>query len=296
MTNWAVTLVATKETTLTSDQVKKAQSLLGQDSQIDWLNESHACDLILASEPENKDGLEEKLLSAVPETDIAIQKNENRRKKLLVADMDSTMIQLETLDYLAEILGFGEEVNEITARSMRGELDFAESLRTRVGLLKGQSTTAMSKVLEDIPYTDGAEIAVKTMVAHGCYAALVSGGFTFTTDIVGPKLGFNEARANIFEIEDNTLTGNVIEPILARDSKQHTMEELCEKLGITAEFACCIGDGANDLDMIQAAGMGVGFHGKPIVQEKAAFNIRFGDMTTLLYFQGYKQSEFISID
>ncbi|WP_420549220.1 phosphoserine phosphatase SerB [Curvivirga sp.] len=295
MTSWAVTLVATKENQLANDQVKKAQSLLGLDSQIIWLDEGRACDLIIPCEPVSKDELEEKLLTALANTDIAIQKNENRRKKLLVADMDSTMIQLETLDYLAEILGFGEEVNEITARSMRGELDFADSLRTRVALLKGQSTDAMSKVLEDIPYTDGAEVTVKTMIKHGAYCALVSGGFTFTTDIVGPKLGFNEARANVFEIEDNTLTGNVIDPILARDSKQHTMEELCDKLDITSELACCIGDGANDLDMIQAAGMGVGFHGKPIVQEKAAFNIRFGDMTTLLYFQGYHKNEFVSV-
>lgn len=294
MSNWVVTIVSPFTNGLTSEHIKKAQSLIGQDSSLIWLAEATACDLIFANAPDLK-SIEEKLRVALPGVDIAVQPTENRRKKLLVADMDSTMIQLESLDYLAEILGFGEEVTEITNRGMRGELDFAESLRSRVALLKDQPTDAMSKVLENIPYTDGAEITVKTMVAHGCYCALVSGGFTFTTDVVAPNLGFHEARANQFEIIDATLTGNVIDPILARDSKKHTMEELCTKLDISSELACCIGDGANDLDMIRAAGMGVGYHGKPIVVEEAKFNIIHGDMTTLLYFQGYNNNEFVNL-
>ncbi|RED54201.1 phosphoserine phosphatase SerB [Aestuariispira insulae] len=227
--------------------------------------------------------------------DYAVQTDQNRRKKLLLADMDSTMIQLESLDSLAAELGFGQQVEEITERGMRGELDFRESLRTRVALLEGQPTTAMAKVMENIPYTPGAEVTVKTMVAHGCHTALVSGGFTFTTDVVHAKLGFHEHRANRLEIIDGYLTGKVIEPILGRDSKRLALEELSNRLGIPQELTCAIGDGANDLDMLETAGMGVGYHGKPIVLERAPFNIRHGDMTTLLYFQGYADIEFVSL-
>ncbi len=294
MTSWVVTLVSPREGDLTSEYIKKAQSLIGEESKIHWLADHKACDISFENAP-NKTSLEMKIRAALPMIDVAIQPSENRRKKLLVADMDSTMIQLESLDYLADILGFGEEVTEITNRGMRGELDFAESLRSRVALLKGQPASAMAKVLENIPYTEGGEITVKTMVKNDCYCALVSGGFTFTTDIVAPKLGFHEARANQLEIKDGLLTGEVIEPILARDSKQHTLEELSDKFGISNEHTCCIGDGANDLDMIRASGMGVGYHAKPIVIEEADLNIQHGDMTTLLYYQGYTKDEFVNL-
>ena len=227
--------------------------------------------------------------------DHAVQPAGDRRKKLLLADMDSTMIQLESLDSLAAELGFGREVEEITERGMRGELDFRDSLRTRVALLEGQPTDAMARIMENIPYTPGAEVTVKTMAAHGCYTALVSGGFTFTTDIVHRKLGFQEHRANVLDIEDNRLTGKVVEPILGRDSKRTALLELAESHDIPLPLTCAIGDGANDLDMLETAGMGVGYHGKPIVQERAPFNIRYGDMTTLLYFQGYRDSDFVSL-
>ncbi|MDX1737224.1 MAG: phosphoserine phosphatase SerB [Alphaproteobacteria bacterium] len=299
MTNWILTLVAPADQVLTEKHIEQAVDHLPSSIIVDWLAPDRAADLRFESpsltKADTKD-IETDLLREFGNIDIAIQPDiATRRKKLLVADMDSTMIQLESLDYLAELLGFGNEVTEITNRGMRGELDFETSLKSRVSLLANQPTYAMATVLQNIPYTDGAEICVKTMRDNGCYCALVSGGFTFTTDVVAPKLGFHEARANRFEIIDGNLTGKVIEPILARDSKQKTMEELCKKFNLTSEEVCCIGDGANDLDMIRAAGMGVGYHGKPIVQEEAAFNIRFGDMTTLLFYQGYSLEEFTNI-
>ena len=266
----------------------------GETNTFDWLSENRACDITLSGLP--KADISRLMMDLADGLDFCLQEAAgNRRKKLLVADMDSTMIQLESLDSLAAELGFGEEVEAITERGMRGELDFRDSLRTRVALLQGQPTDAMAKILENIPYTEGAELTVKTMAAHGCYCVLVSGGFTFTTEVVFKKLGFHEHRANDFEIVDGRLTGKVIEPILGRDSKKATLLEFVGKLGIAKAESCAVGDGANDLDMLDAAGMGVGYHGKPIVLERAQCNIRYGDMTTLLYYQGYRDSEFATL-
>lgn len=278
---------------LIEDFTQKLKSAGTEFSDVDWLSADRACEFSVSGIEASE--LAQFISTHLPNTDFALQANGNRRKKLLLADMDSTMIQLESLDSLAAELGFGEEVEAITERGMRGELDFRDSLRTRVALLEGQATDAMAKILENIPYTEGAEVTVKTMAAHGCYCALVSGGFTFTTEVVYKKLGFQEHRANEFEIIDGRLTGKVIEPILGRDSKKSTLLELIKALDINLEESLAIGDGANDLDMLEAAGMGVGYHGKPIVQERAPFNIRFGDMTTLLYYQGYRDEDFQSL-
>lgn len=292
-----VTVVAPVGKTIPAEilpQVKEALTVKGAEiGAVDWLSPERAFDL-------GFDGIDEgaarmALALLTTEVDIAVQPAEGRRKKVLVADMDSTMIQLESLDKLAHELGFGAEVEEITERGMRGELDFRESLRTRVALLAGQKTGAMATVLDDIPYTSGAEVTVKTMAAHGCHCALVSGGFTFTTEVVYRYLGFHEHHANEFEITDGVLTGKVVEPILGPDSKLVTLQGLCEARGFSLAEACAIGDGANDLDMIQAAGLGVGYHGKPILRAKARFNINHGDMTTLLYFQGYHDVEFVEV-
>lgn len=276
-------------------QVKEALAVKGGTfGDIAWLSPDRAFDLTFDGVKEDAARIALALLTT--EVDIAVQPAEGRRKKVLVADMDSTMIQLESLDKLAYELGFGPEVEEITERGMRGELDFRDSLRSRVALLKGQEAkAAMAKVLADIPYTDGAEVTVKTLAAQGCHCILVSGGFTFTTEVVYQKLGFHEHHANELEIIDGHLTGKVIEPILGRDSKLATLEKTCGECGLPLSAACAIGDGANDLDMIQAAGMGVGYHGKPILRQKAAFNINHGDLTTLLYFQGYSDADFVEL-
>jgi phosphoserine phosphatase len=217
-----------------------------------------------------------------------------RRKAVFVADMDSTMIEIETLDTLATELGLGEAIAEITRRSMNGELDFAAALRERVAMLAGYpAEQAMQTVMDRVTYTPGGKVAVSTMRAYGAYCALVSGGFTFTTETVYAELGFHEHRANVLEVADGTLTGKVAEPIVARDTKLITVRELCVKQGVELEDACTVGDGANDLDMLRATGLGVAYYGKPVVRAEASFRIDHTDLSTLLFYQGYSRDEFI---
>lgn len=224
--------------------------------------------------------------------DCAAQSRAGRRKRLLVADMDSTMITAETLDEIAAKAGIGEEIAAITARAMRGELDFEEALNERVGRLKGVSADVLDQVLGELRFTAGGRELVGTMRAHGAHTVLVSGGFTFTTVFVRERLGFHDDRANRLVVENGALTGRVARPILGRDAKLATLREFCERLGIDAAEAVCVGDGANDLAMIEAAGMGVAYHAKPIVTDRARFRVNNGDLTALLYFQGYRASDF----
>lgn len=227
--------------------------------------------------------------------DTAVQPADNRKKRVLVADMDSTMITIETLDTMAVVLGFGEQIMEITARSMNGELDFADSLRERVAMLKGQpGTSSMKAVMDEVKPTPGARVTVRTMAENGAYCALVSGGFTFTTEIVHRQLGFHEHRANVLHLDENgLLAGTVGEPILSRHSKLETLKELTDARGLDFDDALCVGDGANDLDMLLAAGLGVAYHGKPVVRKQSRFRVDHGTMETLLYYQGYHRDEFV---
>ncbi|MEQ8442780.1 MAG: phosphoserine phosphatase SerB [Alphaproteobacteria bacterium] len=225
--------------------------------------------------------------------DVAVQPADGRRKKVLVADMDSTMIRNETLDTLAAHLGFGDQVAEITARSMAGELDFLESLRERVALLKGYpAESSMAVVMDAIVHTPGAERAVKTMVRNGALCALVSGGFTFTTSVVHAQLGFQEHHANTLEIgDDGNFTGRLTGDQVGPSTKLDIMKALCARQGVDLDMAAGVGDGANDIPMLRAAGLGVGYYPKPIVRGAAAFRIEHTDMTTLAYFQGYSDEE-----
>lgn len=227
--------------------------------------------------------------------DSAALPAEGRRKKVLVADMDSTMIQIETLDTMAAELGIGEKVAEITQRSMDGELDFVESLRERVALLKGfPADHAIESVMRQVVHTAGAERAVKTMAANGAVCALVSGGFTFTTAVVHAELGFQRHAANTLEIaEDGTFTGGLTGMIVGRPTKLDILSEICADQGVDLEGGAAIGDGANDLDMLTAAGLGIGFHPKKIVREQAPYRIEHTDMTTLAFFQGYGEEDFV---
>ncbi|WP_296432830.1 phosphoserine phosphatase SerB [Yoonia sp.] len=227
--------------------------------------------------------------------DLVIQPYSNLRKKMLLADMDSTMIQQECIDELADEAGVGARVADITARAMNGELDFEEALIERVGLLKDLPESMIAQVIaQRITYMPGGRELVSTMKAHGAYAALVSGGFTAFTAKVSAELGFDENRANTLHIADGKLTGEVGRPILGKAAKVQALEEITTCLGITDADVLAVGDGANDLGMLTRARTGVALHAKPAVQAQCNVRINHGDLTALLYLQGYARNEFVS--
>ena len=219
----------------------------------------------------------------------------NRRKKLLVADMDSTMIDQECIDELAAALGIKDQVAEITERAMRCELDFEQALDTRVGLLKGLERKIVEDVRrERITLANGGRALVQTMKAYGAYTALVSGGFTLFAGYFAKRIGFDEAVANVLEFDaDDRLTGTVTKPIVDKDTKRTRLLALVEELKISQALTIAVGDGANDLDMLEVAGMGVALHAKPAVAERAEIRIDHGDLTALLYLQGYSEEDFV---
>lgn len=226
--------------------------------------------------------------------DIVVQPVEARRKKLLIADMDSTMIEQECIDELADVMGLREQVADITRRAMNGEIAFEPALRERVGLLKGLPLSVIDQVLEKrITLMPGGRTLVQTMRANGAYMALVSGGFTLFTKKIAAKLGFNEHHANILGSDSEKLNGLVQEPILGKQAKLDTLLALCDKFRLSPADAIAVGDGANDLAMLHAAGSGVALHAKPIVAEAANIRIDHGDLTALLYMQGYRKTDFV---
>jgi phosphoserine phosphatase len=227
--------------------------------------------------------------------DLAVQPAMGRKKRMLIADMDSTMIQQECIDELADEAGVGPYVAGITARAMNGELEFDAALRARVGLLRGLEEAVIARVIrERITLMPGGRALVSTMRGNGGYAALVSGGFTAFTGAIAGVLGFDENRANTLLVEDGRLTGAVAEPILGRAAKVQALEEISARLGISPAEAVAVGDGANDLGMLGLAGMGVALHAKPSVQAECAVRVNHGDLTALLYLQGYRREEFLA--
>ncbi len=225
--------------------------------------------------------------------DLVVQLSAGRRKRMLLADMDSTMIQQECIDELADEAGVGARVKDITARAMNGELDFEGALRERVGLLKGLDGGVIQRVLDNrITLMPGGRDLVATMRAHGAYAALVSGGFTAFTARVAAQLGFDENRANTLHIDGGVLTGTVGEPILGRAAKVAALEEISARLGLAHSEVMAVGDGANDLGMLHLAGAGVALHAKPSVAAECDIRINHGDLTALLYIQGYAAGDF----
>ena len=227
--------------------------------------------------------------------DLAVQPAVGRKKRMLIADMDSTMIQQECIDELADEAGVGPYVAGITARAMNGELEFEAALRARVGLLKGLEEAVIARVIRDrITLMPGGPALVATMRGNGGYAALVSGGFTAFTGAIAGVLGFDENRANTLLVEGGRLTGAVAEPILGRAAKVQALEEISARLGISPAEAVAVGDGANDLGMLGLAGMGVALHAKPSVQAECQVRVNHGDLSALLYLQGYRRNEFLA--
>jgi phosphoserine phosphatase len=228
------------------------------------------------------------------EVDAAILPATQRRKKLFLADMDSTMIEQECIDELAARLGLRAEVSAITERAMRGEITFEPALRARVALLKGLPVGIVDELLESrITLSAGGRALVGTMRAHGAYCCLVSGGFTLFTSRIAEKLGFDEHRANRLLVADGRLTGEVAEPILGYEAKRNTLVELRERFGLSADEVLAVGDGANDLGMLTEAGLGVAYRAKPAVAAAADVRIDHGDLTALLYLQGYRRDEIV---
>lgn len=291
------TLIAVPHFKLPQDLLDEIAQNLGERATVSWLAPDEAADLFCP-------GVSEQQLRAILKSeldnqpvDIIIQDNVKRRKYLLVADMESTIIEQEMLDELAEVIGQRDKVADITRRAMNGELDFAAALKERVGLLKGQPATILDQVAQRITMMAGAKALVATMKKHGGSCRLVSGGFTCFAEPVAQQLQFDNVYANGLIVRDGALTGEVAEPILDRDAKKTLFEKSVAELKLSLSDGLCIGDGANDVPMllrcIEGGGMGIAYHAKPKVRDAVQHQINHTDLTSLLYAQGYKKSEII---
>jgi phosphoserine phosphatase len=287
-----LTLIADRKAApLTGALVGRVRDAIGGSITIDVLSRGEALDLTVHTAPDME--AVRTALDGAP-VDAIAQRLEGRRKRLLIADMDSTIVTCETLDELADFAGLKERIAAITARAMNGELDFKAALRERVAMLKGLPITALQQTWQRVRLTSGAQELVATMRAHGAMTALVSGGFTFFTQRVAMMVGFDVHRSNVLLDDGAVLTGTVAEPILDRHAKLATLRELAVRDGLAPQVTLAVGDGANDLDMLCEAGLGVAFHAKPIVAAAARARVDHADLRALLFAQGYRAREFVT--
>jgi phosphoserine phosphatase len=291
-------LIANPAAPVLSDALaEKVCQAVGGDADPAWLAPGVAAELPVTPASGGAGALERRARDALDghRIDVAIVPAAGRVKKLLVADMDSTIIQQECIDELADYAGIRPEISVITRRAMLGELPFEDALRQRVALLRGVPVSAIGQILADrIAITPGARILVSTMRARGAHTVLVSGGFRAFTGPVAEAVGFDEEFANDLVVEGDVIAGRVVEPVRGREGKLQALEELAERLAIPHEAALAVGDGANDIGMIAAAGMGVAYHAKPAVAAAANVRIEHGDLTALLYLQGYRAEDFVN--
>jgi phosphoserine phosphatase len=284
---------------LNEDMLRRASEVLRQPGPLNWLDPCIAADIAFDPGPAaGAIAVADRMRSALDNAavDVIVQRAQGRRKKLLLADMDSTMIGQECIDELAAEIGERAQVTAITGRAMRGEIAFEPALRERVALLKGlDRATILGVIANRITLTSGGRVLVQTMRANGAHTVLVSGGFSVFTSVIAERIGFHEHLANeLLFGEDSRLNGLVAEPLLGRDAKLAALEHLRDQHGLSTEETLAVGDGANDLAMLEAAGLGVAFHAKPKVAAAAHVRIDHGDLTALLYAQGYRREEFVT--
>jgi phosphoserine phosphatase len=296
MTAYVLTLIGNADSApLDFAHIEQALQCLELAGDTDWLAEHEACDVFIDSGL-SAGAITKKVRHVLSgcSIDVICTPVQGRRKKLLISDMDSTIIDQECINELADSMGLGPQISEITAAVIQGEIGFSEALRKRLSLMKGMQIEVLENVYEQrITLKPGARTLVQTMSHHGAFCILVSGGFTYFTSRVAARLGFHDHQGNELIFKDGTLTGKVQNPILGRSAKLNTLMALCEEKSLASTDVLAVGDGANDGKMIEAAGLGVAFHDTGSLKKQSNARIEHGDLTALLYIQGFRKSEFV---
>ncbi|MFV2034029.1 MAG: phosphoserine phosphatase SerB [Halocynthiibacter sp.] len=295
MTSYALVLIANSSSgPLKRAQIDRVCEICGE-VRVDWLAQDEACDIYFDSSLSSAELTRRaRLTLSGTSVDVVCIAVQGRRKKILVSDMDSTVINQECIDELGDAVGVGAKVKAVTADVINGDISFSEALRKRLALMKGMDFSVLVRVYEErITLQPGARVFVQTMRHHGAHCVLVSGGFSFFTSRIAERIGFHDHHGNELAFANGKLTGEIIEPILGRSAKLDTLKSLCAAGGLDLSDALAVGDGANDIKMIEAAGLGIAYHGSDLLRKKASACVDHGDLTALLYIQGFRKSEFV---